>query len=188
VKSGARALGVAESYCGDTSTLAGVVVRVDRSVDGFAFETCTVGGTDSTAAICSLFQTLDRADIRYLFVAGIAPAWYNVVDIQALHEQTDLPVLAVSFEASDGLTDAIEAAFDTAPAATRVDTYQAQPPRRAVDVGDETVYLRSVGLPEERAVDVLRAYTPAGGRPEPLRVARLAARGVDIFRETQQDL
>jgi len=179
---------VAESYRGDTSTLAGVVVRVDRSVDGFAFETCTVGGTDSTTAIRSLFETLDREDLRYLFVAGIAPAWYNVVDIRTLHEQVGLPVLAVSFEVSDGLTDAIEAAFDTETAATRVDTYQAQPPRRAVDVGDETVYLRSVGLSEERAVEALRAFTPAGGRPEPLRVARLAARGVDTFRETQQHL
>lgn len=188
MKSGARALGIAESYRGDTSTLAAVVVRVDRSVDGFAFETCTVGGTDSTAAMLSLFETLGREDLRYLFVSGIAPAWFNVVDIRHLHEQTDLPVLAVSFEASPGLTDAIEREFDTAAAATRVDTYQAQPARRAVDIDDETVHLRTVGLPEERATEVLRAFTPAGGRPEPLRVARLAARGVDTFRETQQHL
>ncbi len=184
MKSGARALGVAESYCGDTSTLAGVVVRADRTVDGFAFETCTVGGTDSTAAILALFSALDREDIRYLFVAGIAPAWYNVIDLHRLHEQTGLPVLSVSFETSDGLAEAIEREFDDSPARTRLDTYDAQPPRRAVEVDTETVYLRSLGLDEKRARDVVRAFTPEGGRPEPVRVARLAARGVDTFRET----
>jgi endonuclease V-like protein UPF0215 family len=38
--------------------------------------------------------------------------------------------------------------------------------------------VRGVGL-DEPTERVVAAFTPAGGRPEPLRVARLAARGVD---------
>lgn len=184
MKSGVRALGVAESYRGDTSTLAGAVVRADRTVDGFAFSTCTVGGTDATTAISSIFTSLDREDIRYLLVAGIAPAWYNIVDLSRLHELTEIPVLSVSFEESEGLEDAICEAFGGDAATRRLERYRAQPERRAVRLDSETVYVRSVGLDDSEATDVVRAFTPEGGRPEPLRVARLAARSADTFRRS----
>ncbi|MFB6271128.1 MAG: DUF99 domain-containing protein, partial [Halobacterium sp.] len=45
MKPGTRALGVAESYDGSTSTFAGAVVRASRVTDGFAFTSATVGGT-----------------------------------------------------------------------------------------------------------------------------------------------
>ena len=163
MKAGVRTLGIAESYRERRSTLAGAVVRANRVVDGFAFATCTVGGTDSTTAITSLFEDLGREDVRYLLVAGIAPAWFNVVDLHRLHEATGTPVLSVTFEGSEGLERAIREAFD-----------------------GETVYVRSVGLADDEANDVVRTFTHEGGRPEPVRVARLAARGVDSFRRETQ--
>jgi endonuclease V-like protein UPF0215 family len=182
VKAGARALGVAESYRGDHSTLAGAVVRADRVLDGLAFGTCTVGGTDATDAVGSLVDRLDRPDARYLFVAGIAPAWFNVLDLPALHESVGRPVVCVTFEESPGLTDAIRDAFEGEAAADRLATYRAQPPRREVAVGEDRLFVRSVGIDDDEAADVVRAFTPAGGRPDRVRVARLAARAADAFR------
>ncbi|MFC7058634.1 DUF99 family protein [Halovenus salina] len=182
MKSGARALGVAESYRGETSTVAGVVTRADRTVDGVAFETCSVGGTDATAAIALIFADLGREDIQYLLVAGIAPAWYNIVDLGRLYEATETPVLSVSFEDSEGLGDAIREAFDGEAAQKRLDSYDALPERQPVELDDGPVYVRSLGIDDEAAAAVVRAFTPEGGRPEPLRVARLAARGGDAFR------
>ncbi len=182
MKAGVRALGVAESYRERTSTLAGAVVRADRTVDGFAFGTCTVGGTDATRAVVSLFERLDRQDVRYLLVAGIAPAWFNVLDLREIAAAVDRPVVSVTFEESDGLGDAIRDAFDGETARRRIDSYRAQPDRRPVSVDGETVYVRAVGLDPCEAADVVRAFTPEGGRPEPLRVARLAARAVEAFR------
>jgi endonuclease V-like protein UPF0215 family len=182
VKAGVRALGVAESYRERTSTFAGAIVRASRVVDGFGFETCTVGGTDATGAVVSLFHHLDRPDIRYLLVAGIAPAWFNILDLNAIAEATDRPVISVTFEESDGLAGAIREAFDGTATKRRLATYYAQPDRRAVSVGGERVFVRSVGLGDDEAADVVRAFTPEGGRPEPLRVARLAARAVETFR------
>ena len=182
MKAGVRALGVAESYSGQTSTLAGVVVRADRTVDGLVFGTCTVGGTDATKTVAALFERLGRADVRYLLVAGIAPAWFNVLDLRDIADAVDRPVVSVTFEDSDGLAGAIRDAFDGENAERRLSTYRAQPERRAVSVGTETVYVRAVGLGDGEAADVVRAFTPEGGRPEPLRVARLAARAVEAFR------
>jgi len=187
VKAGVRALGVAESFRGDSSTLAGAVVRADRVVDGLAFGRCTVGGHDATEAAVDLTDRLGREDARYLLVAGIAPAWFNVLDLYAIHESVERPVLSVTFEESDGLESAIEEAFEGEARARRLERYRAQPDRRAVRVNDETLFVRHVGCDESRAADVVRAFTPEGGRPEPVRVARLAARAGDDYASDQGD-
>jgi endonuclease V-like protein UPF0215 family len=179
MKAGVRALGVAESFRGDRSTLAGVVVRASRVVDGFVFGTCTVGGTDATDAVIDLVDRLGRADVQYLFLAGIAPAWFNVLDLQQVHRETDLPVLSVTFEASNGLESALEEAFSGAALDERLAVYRRQPDRVRVAVNDETVFVRAVGPAHDKARTVVRGFTPEGGRPEPVRVARLVARAGD---------
>jgi endonuclease V-like protein UPF0215 family len=193
VKSGVRALGVAESYRGRPtdesdhhSTLAGAVVRASRVADGFAYETCTVGGLDATDAIIDLFSTLDREDVRYVFVAGIALAWYNVVDLNRIHEATDCPVISVTFEASPGLIEALEAEFDGEALEKRKAVFERQPTRERLEVNDQTVFVRSVGMDAGEAKDAVRAFMPEGGRPEPLRIARLAARAGDEFRRQDE--
>lgn len=184
MKAGSRALGVAESYRGDCSTLAGAVVRADRVLDDLVFASCTVGGTDATAAIAGLVN-LDRPDVRYVLVAGIAPAWYNVVDLRAVHDAADRPVISVTFEESDGLEAALRAEFSGVDLDERLAAYRRQPDRRRLVVNDETVFVRAVGIPDDEARDVVRGFTPEGGRPEPLRVARLAARAADAFRRQE---
>jgi len=185
VKPGVRALGVAESYRADQSTLAGAVVRADRVADGFAYGTATVGGLDATDAIRDLFDRLDREDARYVFVAGIALAWYNVVDLRRLADAVDRPVISVTFEASTGLSEALAAEFSGADLDRRLAIFDAQPPRERLAVGDQTLFVRSVGVDAGEARDAVRAFTPEGGRPEPLRVARLAARAGDDLRRTE---
>jgi endonuclease V-like protein UPF0215 family len=184
MKPGARVLGIAESFISDaqSSTLAGVVVRASRVVDGFAFRRCAIGGTDATAAVVDLYRGLDREDVRYLLIAGIAPAWYNVVDLHRIHEAVDRPVLSVTFEESEGLEPALRDAFSGDALDRRLEIYRRQPPRRRFVVNDEPIYLRAVGIDDAAARDVIRTITPEGGRPEPVRVARLAARAGDEIR------
>ncbi|MEF8842326.1 MAG: DUF99 family protein [Haloarculaceae archaeon] len=195
MKSGVRVLGVAESYPGSAgadegirSTLAGAVLRADRVLDGLAFGTCTVGGTDATDAVARLWADLDRPDVRYLLLAGVAPAWYNLLDLASLYQRTDRPVLAVTFEPSDEpLSDALARAFSDEALDIRLETFERLPPRSRLRVNDETVFVRAVGCEPSEARDVVRAFTPEGGRPEPLRVARLAARAGRALREGEHD-
>jgi len=184
MKAGTRALGVAESFADgdDRSVLCGAVLRADRTADGFVFGSCAVGGTDATAAVETLFFDLDREDVQYLLLAGIAPAWFNVVDLRALAGAVERPVCSVSFEASPGLEPALREQFSGDALDRRRRIYRAQPPRRRVEVNGEDVWVRAVGVDAEGAERVVRAFTPEGGRPEPLRVARLAARAVRRFR------
>ena len=187
MKPGRRALGVAESYRGTddgttTSTLAGAVVRVDRTVDDFVFATCTVGGTDATDAVVDAWHRLDRADVSYIILSGVAPAWYNVVDLGRLAAAVDRPVLAVAYEDSDGLADAIADAFDPPASGERLATYEALPERRRLEeVGDGPLFVRCAGIEPAAADRVLAAFTHER-RPEPVRVAKRAARAADDFR------
>lgn len=185
MKAGTRALGVAESYRGtNRSTLAGAVVRASRVVEDFSFRSCTVGGSDATAVASAIVDDVMRQDVRYVLVAGVALAWYNLLDLEALARRADRPVLAVTFEESAGLADSIRREFDGEQADRRLAAYRALPDRVPVDVGDDTVFVRSVGIDDEAAGEVVRAFTPAGGRPEPLRVAREAARAADDYART----
>ncbi|MFD1526939.1 endonuclease dU [Halolamina salina] len=194
MKPGRRALGVAFSDGETASTCAGAVVRADRVVDRLGFERCTVGGDDATAATAALIDRIDRPDVSVLLLAGVAPAWFNVLDLSRIHAETGLPTLSVSFEASPGLAPAIRAQFDGEARAWRLDAYESLPPRRSLSVNDERVFVRGVGVdtpaattnsdddevpplePNCEAAQFVRGFTPDGGRPEPLRVARTAAR------------
>ncbi len=188
MKSGVRALGIAESYGGtgdggrsdrdsnQTTVFCGAVVRASRVTDGFVFGTAAVGGTDATRTMREMVARLDREDVRYLFVSGVAPAWFNVVDLRAFRDAAARPVLSVSFEESPGLEPALREQFSGDELDARLATYRRQPERRRVSVGDGTVYVRAVGLDADDAAEVVRGFTPEGGRPEPLRVARLGAR------------
>lgn len=192
MKPGARALGVAESYRGRAdgereSVLGGVVVRADRVVEDVALSTCTVGGADATAAVCELVASVDREDLGGLLLAGVAPAWFNVVDLAAVRDAVDRPVLAVSFEASDGLEPHLRDHFDGGALERRLAAYRSLPDRIPVRLdapaaagGDDTdadLWVRAVGVGDDEARRIVRAHTPEGRRrPEPLRVAKVAAR------------
>ncbi len=182
MKPGARAAGIAESFDGERSTLAAAVVRVDRVVDGLAFGTCAVGGNDATERVGDLLDALAREDLHAVLVSGIAPAWYNVLDLHEIAERADRPVVSVSFETSEGLGPALRREFDGDALADRLERYRRQPERERLRVNDESVWVRAVGAGHDEAREVVRAFTPEGGRPEPLRVARLAARAGDRLR------
>ncbi len=181
-KPGRRALGLAESYrrtdADSKSTFAGAVVRADRTVDDFVFAKCSVGGRDATDAVIDAWDRLDRPDVRYLFVAGVAPAWYNILDLDAIADAIDRPVLSISFEESDGLEAGIADAFEGDERARRLRAYRRLPDRNRLDLENGPLFVRSVGLDSDTAATIVDAYT-FDRRPEPLRIAKRLARRAD---------
>lgn len=185
MKTGMRALGVAESFRQERSTLCGAVVTGEGVVDGFAFASCTVAGLDATDGVVELWSMAGREDVRYLFISGVALAWYNIVDLRRLGEAIPVPILAITYEESDGLEPSIREHFSGAEAAERLDRYASLPERIPVELDDETLYIRTNDTAEEELDAIVRTFTRVGGRPEPIRVARLAARAADRwFRES----
>ena len=177
-KKGVRVLGIAESFAStQTSVLAGVVMRRDRRIDGFGFVGVTVGGTDATDAVLSIYRGMDRSDINAVMLSGCIIAWYNIIDPAEIAEKTALPVVVVTYEDSDGLEEDLKRHFPGD--AERMDRYLNLGSRQEVALHTgHAIYLRSYGIDAAEAARLCDLFTLDGKIPEPLRVARLCARGV----------
>jgi uncharacterized protein len=177
-KKGLRALGIAESYAGrEHSTLAGVVMRKDLRIDGFCSGRVMVGGSDATDTILQMFRDLDRRDINVILLSGCVIAWFNVIDPGRIANESDIPVICVTYEESDGLLDDIRHHF--AGDNDRIEAYLRLGERVPVDLGENRIiFLRAAGIGYPDAARLCRDFTLEGKIPEPLRVARLCARQI----------
>lgn len=177
-KKGLRALGIAESFTGrEYSTLCGVVMRKDLRIDGFAFSRVTVGGTDATECVLALITQLNRQDINVIMLSGCIISFFNIINPEIVREVSKKPVICVTYEESAGLEENIRHHF---PGDTkRLYAYLNLGTRSPLQLSDgQTMYVRSWGISLADAAALCRDFTREGKIPEPLRVARLCARGM----------
>jgi endonuclease V-like protein UPF0215 family len=177
-KKGVRVFAIAESFKkgAEKSVLAGVVMRRDLVVDGMAFGTATIGGDDATESIVSMFRSLARDDVNCIILDGLVISMYNIIDGGRVSDRTGLPVIAVTFEDSPGLESAIKHHFPDGWQ-DKLAQYEKLGTRERVTLKTgKHLYIRCWGLNGKRAVSVLNAFTLQGAIPEPVKVAKLAAR------------
>jgi endonuclease V-like protein UPF0215 family len=176
-KKGIRVLGIAESFkkSGIKSTLAGVVMRRDLVIDGMAFGSATIEGDDVTDSIISMHRSLARDDINCILLDGLVISMYNIVDGERVAAETGLPVVAITFEDSKGLEGSIKHHFQNWQ--RKLEQYQRLGKREKVALKTgKSLFIRYWGLSQKRAVAILNSFTLQGSVPEPIRVAKLAAR------------
>lgn len=190
-KKGVRVLGVAESFekSESRSTMAGVVMRGDLRIDGFSVCTPTIGGCNSTEELVSMFNRLNRKDIRAWMLGGSVVSWFNIVDISALHEDTDTPVICVSYNPSDGIEKYLKEYFPD-DWKNRLDILQKTGDRKLIQLRTgHSLYLSVAGIGASRAKNLLDTMTIDGRVPEPVRVARTIAAGLhrDFIKSAKVD-
>ncbi len=172
-----RVLGIAESFVRNlpVSRLAGVVMRADLRIDGVAFASATVGGDDATYAVLQIYEELDREDVNALLLSGTVISWFNIIDIQEIFEKTGRPVICLTYEESSGLEKYIREYFP-APE-EKLSLYKRLGQREPIRLktGYE-VYVRTLGAGPDDARVLINKFTLDGRVPEPVRVARMAAR------------
>ena len=176
-KKAIRALGVAESFrpTARKSTLAGVVVRTDRVVDGFVFGAATVGGDDATDAVLRMYRRLKRGDVNLMMLAGCVISRYNIIDVDEVARRSGLPVVCLTYNESKGLEGAIRHHFERPE--ERLESYRKLGGRSAVLLRTgHRLYVRASGISGPDTKSVLDAFTLQGGVPEPVRLAKLLAR------------
>jgi hypothetical protein len=191
-KKGIRVFGIAESFKEfDTkkkSTLAGVVMRRDLIIDGVVFGNATLKGNDSTENILSMFKSLKRDDVNCIMLDGLIISMYNIVDGELIQNKTGLPVIAITFEDSKGLEDNIRYHFPD-ESKLKLEQYGKLGKRdRVMLKTGKPLFIRYWGLTLKRAVTILNSFTLQGSIPEPIRVAKLAARGVMAVAHQQQSI
>jgi len=176
-----RALGISESFVkrkSEKSVLAGVVMRADKTIDGVVFAEATVGGMDATNSVIEMFKTLGRDDINVLLLNGCIISWYNVIDLHKVSKETNLPLICVTYEESEGLDKYFKKLFPE-DYKTRIKLYHRNKKRIQLSLkSGYKVYVRFIGMTMEEAKEVLDKFTLQGAISEPLRVSRLLARAV----------
>jgi len=179
-KPGIRALGIAESFREgrEKSTLAGVVMRGDRIIDGFVLGTATVGGEDATRNVLKMYRALRRNDINLIILSGCIISMYNIIDVDALSQSTRLPVICLTYKESRGIERAIKHHF--VDYEKRLVAYRRLGRRRSVKLKTGyRVFVRTGGTNEREAREILNLFTLQGSIPEPVRLAKLLARASD---------
>ena len=180
---GLRVLGIAESFVKESdikkSVLAGVVMRADMQIDGFSFDFCTLRGLDSTEAMIRLYHRLERKDIRAIIISGTIISLYNVVDLYELYSKCGRPIIAVTYQPSEGIEKYLQELPD---ADRRLEIYRRNGQRIMVKLKNGYyVYIRPIGIMTSNAVEILNLYAIHGRYIEPLRVARILARSLYKF-------
>ncbi len=176
-KSALRILGIAESFVRSCprSRLAGVVMRADLRVDGMAFAGATVGGDDATEAVIRIYELLDRKDINALILSGAVISWFNIVDLQDVFDRIQKPLICLTYEESPGLEKYISEYFPES--GDKLKRYKRLGQREIIRLKTGyDVYIRVLGATAEEGRVLLNKFTRDGRIPEPVRLARLAAR------------
>ena len=176
-KKGVRVLGIAESFktSGNISTLAGVVMRRDLIIDGMMFGYATIEGDDATRSIISMYQSLARDDISCIMLDGLVLSMYNIVDGKTIASETGLPIIAITFEDSYGIEGSIRHHFRNWQ--NKLDQYRKLGPREKVLLKTgKNLFIRYWDLNQKKAIAIINSFTLQGAVPEPIRVAKLAAR------------
>jgi len=190
-KKGVRVLGIAESFrksMGEKAILAGVVMRGDFIIDGITFGECTVGGLDATDSIIEMHRSLKREDIMAIMLNGCIISWFNVIDLQKLHEETKLPIISLSYRPSKGIRKYFIEYFPE-DWEKRVEIYERNGPRIEIrNKNNLNLYIRAIGIDPDDAAKLVDRYTIFGRIPEPLRIARLIAHSLLSYKHRQKGL
>lgn len=176
-KKGIRVLGIAESSkkTNRKSMLAGIVMRRDLVIDGIAFGSATMAGDDATDKILAMYSSLDRDDVACIMIAGLVISMYNIVDGEKIFRETGIPIIAVTFEESSGLEGSIKRRFQDWEAKMELYNRLGSREKIALKTG-KSVFVRCWGISQRNATSLLNSFTLQGSVPEPIRVAKLAAR------------
>lgn len=191
-KRGTRVLGVAESFkkSDKKGVVAGIVMRGDIRIDGTGVCRPTVGGTDSTDELISMYHRIHRSDIRAWMLGGSAISWFNIIDLISLHERTGVPVVCVTYHASEGIEKYLREYFPS-EWEKRLAVLERAGERTLVPLkSGYSVYINNIGMSLEKAQQLVDLFTLDGRIPEPIRVARLLAATLrqDLYDEAPEDV
>ena len=176
-KKGIRVFGISESFVMSDlrSILAGVVMRRDFIIDGLIFGNTTIRGNDSTEIIVSMFRRMKRNDINCILLGGTIISILNIVDGQELYDTTKVPVIAISSRETRGLTENNLRTFEDGEIKCKLYNALKASEQLTLRTGKAVNY-RNWGISSRDVSVLLNDLTLQGARPEPIKVASIAAR------------
>ena len=137
----------------------------------------TVDGLDATEKLAAILSDLDFVAVM---LAGVSFAGFNVIDPTVIQEKFAKPVIIVSRTKPDNkaVKQALQRHFEDWEIRWEVFEKLGSVHRIVALIGESPVYVETVGVGVKRACNIIRALSVGCRVPEPIRVARLIARGL----------
>ncbi len=146
-----------------------------------------VDGLDATK---EALQLLSGWRLNYILLGSVAYAGFNFIDPRALYREIGVPVIVALRRKPDSakVERALKKHFSDWNVRWEVFSQFTSPVEVKVKREEEPLYVFSVGVDHGRAVDILRKLTIFGRSPEPLRAARIIARGLSLLKLHEKGL
>ena len=163
--------------CGIQKALFVCVLLRGKRISDFQADTITVDGLDATERLASMLR---RWSFDAVMLAGVSFAGFNLVDPTIVFEGFNRPVIVISrtkpnnIAVKNALRRHFEdwkirwSVFEKLGAVNEIVSMPTEPP----------VYVEVVGAELDWASELIRATSVCCRVPEPVRVARLLARGL----------
>jgi endonuclease V-like protein UPF0215 family len=181
MKSQIRLLGVDDSpftfsdkYC----NIIGVVMRGGEYIEGVLRSQVSIDGSDATYVCKDLIKnTRHNKQLRAMLIDGIALGGFNVVDIQDLFSDSNIPVITVTRDEPNfkNIEKALKKNFDNWK--DRLNLMK-KGTLHKIRTNHNPIFVKCVGLPIDEAKEIIKLSTIRGVVPEPIRVAHLIASGI----------
>ena len=189
IKSEIRVLGIDDGFflphTEGTVGVVGVVYRGGYWLDGVMRTEVEIDGMDATEKVASMIKSSPHyKQLRVVMLNGVTLAGFNVVDIQRLFKEIDLPVITVTREKPNLIE--VKMALENLPEHEK----RWQAIKNAGDMSrvytrndEEAVYMQVAGISKGDAEEILQKTSTRSNVPEALRVAHIIASGLTQMKE-----
>lgn len=160
-------------------TVIGVVMRLPNYVEGVMRSRLTIDGEDGNVVLAKMINSSRfKEQVRLVMLDGVAMGGFNVIDIEALNEETGVPVASVTRDPPDlvRMEDALRKHFVDWEHRIQIVT---RSPLFEVPTAHKSLQVAVAGIEEVEAADLIRSSIVRGALPEPIRIAHLIARAVE---------
>lgn len=145
-------------------------------IEGVKIARVTVDGLDATE---KLVEMLAGWNFMAVLLAGVSFAGFNLIDPTAIYEKFQKPIIIVSRKKPNNkaVKQALQKHFKDWKARWRIFEKLGNA-HRIVVAGETPIYIETINLDFKVAENLLQTLSIKSRIPEPLRVARLVARGL----------
>lgn len=148
-------------------------------ISNISFSYIIVDGLDCTDRMIDLCLGMG-GNFDLILLHGAPYGGFNIVDVEKLYLELHSPIISIISSKPDenAVVEALKKHFDDW--ILRYSLLEKFKPIIPIDLKGYTVYVSCYGIDLDNAINILQNITVIGKLPEPLRIARLIARGLPL--------
>ena len=156
----------------------GVVMRGGEYLEGVLRNQVKIDGNDATFVCKDMIEnTRHKKQLKAVLLDGIALGGFNIIDIEELYNDTNLPILTITRDKPDfeKIKLALKKNFEDWKERWNL---MSKGKLHEIKTSHNPIYVKCIGISLGEAKEIIKLSTIRGVIPEPIRVAHLIASGV----------